>query len=635
MKEKFNPQEWLNKPSDIPSVNPSINQSFNPSVPQSFTPSDIFSEVDTVIARIEAALTDITSSYNDWLNVGFAFAHEFGEAGRSFFQRVSRFYTGYTKTETDKQYDQCLKSTGHGITIRTFFHMAKEAGIELKEHGAWSMEQSKWRPETGDGKREDNGRGATDSAYTPSGSSSSLPSPDSGLPMIEVELPTFPDYIFPTLPLFFQRVVERAVTNEERDILLIGSLVTLSACLHRVYGIYDDRKVYPNLFTFITAQASAGKGKLVFCKNLVNLIHWSKREQCHAEKQRHEVELREYNLVKGKDLSAEKPEKPPELLLFIPANSSSTGVFQLLSDNDGRGLIFETEGDTLAQAFKTDYGNYSDGFRKAFHHETINYYRRTDREYVEIQEPCVSAMLSGTPKQIQALIPSAEDGLSSRFIYYRMNLKPVFKDVFASKKDKSLEYHFNELGKEFYSLYKTLSESPEIQFSFTDQQQKEFLRFFTLIQDKYLELQGTEYMATIRRLGLIAFRIGMIFTTLKILETGDFSPMMECRDEDFHAALEMIRVLVRHASRIFSELPENEKQTRPKNKKEMFMDRLPLTFTHKEFLEIARSLMIQQRTAEQHITNFCNKGLIIREQKGIYTNVSHPEYGRENNEQAN
>ena len=33
-------------------------------------------------------------------------------------------------------------------------------------------------------------------------------------------------------------------------------------------------------------------------------------------------------------------------------------------------MIFETEGDTLAQTFKSEHGNYSDDFRKAFHTET-------------------------------------------------------------------------------------------------------------------------------------------------------------------------------------------------------------------------------------------------------------------------
>src|SRR5690606_14575639 len=105
--------------------------------------------------------------------------------------------------------------------------------------------------------------------------------------------------------------------------------------------------------------------------------------------------------------------------------------FQLLADNGGQGLILETEGDTLAQTFKTDYGNYSDGFRKAFHHETISYFRRTDREYVDIENPKVSAALSGTPSQVGSLIHTCENGLFSRFMFYCLNTKGVWKNVFA------------------------------------------------------------------------------------------------------------------------------------------------------------------------------------------------------------
>jgi len=77
----------------------------------------------------------------------------------------------------------------------------------------------------------------------------------------------------------------------------------------------------------------------------------------------------------------EPPQEPPLKTLLIPANSSATSVYQVLNDNQGVGLMFETEGDTLANTFKSDYGNFSDGFRKAFHHEMISYTRRKDREF--------------------------------------------------------------------------------------------------------------------------------------------------------------------------------------------------------------------------------------------------------------
>ena len=77
----------------------------------------------------------------------------------------------------------------------------------------------------------------------------------------------------------------------------------------------------------------------------------------------------------------ESPQEPPIKTLLIPANSSATSVYQVLNDNGGIGLMFETEGETLANTFKSDYGNFSDGFRKAFHHEMISCTRCKNREF--------------------------------------------------------------------------------------------------------------------------------------------------------------------------------------------------------------------------------------------------------------
>ena len=438
-------------------------------------------------------------------------------------------------------------------------------------------------------------------------------------------LPTFPGSVYADLPEFLKKVVAPCLTDEERDIMLMGALVSLSSCLPKVYGIYDRKRVYPNLFLFITAKASAGKGMLVLCKQLVLPVHQELLKRYQTMKTQYEAEMMEYNLVKMKDFNLEKPVKPPEKMLFLPANNSATGVFQLLADNDGRGLIFENEGDTLSHAFKTDYGNYSDGFRKAFHHEAISYYRRTDREFVEIDEPCLSAVLSGTPKQIATLIPNAENGLFSRFIFYYMNLRIQWMDVLDDSDENGLKGYYNALGQKLLPLYQALEANPAIKFCVSPEQHAQFNVFFSQLQDKYVMIKGLDYMATIRRLGLIAYRMAMIFTTLRILETGDFSQKQVCRDEDFQAALSMVRVLVRHASHVYSELPVEVTPLGKQNKKEQFLDKLPGKFNRKDYLQLAASLTIPPRTAEDYISTFCKKGLILNEKYGSYINLTIPE----------
>jgi len=436
----------------------------------------------------------------------------------------------------------------------------------------------------------------------------------------EQVMPTLPDEIFPLLPEFLQSIVKVATSNEERDILLLGSIVALSACLPKVIGYYDDKKVNANLFLFITAQASAGKGRLIHCRQLVNPIHKAMRVQAGLLKKEYDSQMADFNSSKGKDGNKERPAKPSEKMLFIPANNSSTGFYQLLHDSEGRGLIFETEGDTLSQSFKSDYGNYSYGFRNAFQHEPISYYRRTDRELVEIERPCLSAVLSGTPKQIGTLIPNAENGLFSRFMFYVMNIKPVWKDVFASNTENGLDDYFAGLATEFFTLYEALNNQPEIVFTLTEEQKIRFNQFFAEMQTMYISLKGLDYVGTVRRSGLIAFRMMMICSVLRILETGDVSSQIVCDDTDFNNTIQVVKLLVKHAAKVYSDLPEEPAKSKPKNRKERFLDALPYEFNRQGYLAIAKGMNIPDKSAQGYITEFVKAGVLDKPGQDQYIN---------------
>lgn len=579
MTKIFNPKEWLEIPEE--QSQPTSNNATTNVV------AVVANDIETYISAIEQSGIDITGNYATWRDLGFALAEEYGETGRYYFHRISKNYVGYDSKECDEQFNKCLNAKGHGITIATFYHFAHQAGVKPM-------------------KQQHNNEVATNVATV-------VDAP-------EQAMPTIPDEVFNTLPQFLQQVVNPASSQEEKDILLLGALTAFSACFPKLFGIYDQRKVFANLYLFVTAPASAGKGRLNQIKNLVDPVHKLKREQAKVLKQQFNTEMATYNMNKGKDENLEKPGKPPERMLFIPANNSVTGVYQLISDNEGKGLIFETEGDTLAQAFKSDYGNYSDGFRKAFHHETISYYRRTDREYVDIEKPCLSTVLSGTPKQVATLIPNAENGLFSRFMFYYMNIKPTWKNVFSSNNNVGLDDYYSELGNEFLGLYKTLKNNPEIEIRLSETQQQQFNTFFESLQTKYINLQPEEYIATIRRLGLIAFRLMMLFTAFRIMEDGYVNQVKECEDVDFQNALTIISILVKHSSKVFNDLPIEQKAAKRLNRKERFLESLPKQFSRQDYLDLATKQNIPHKTAEGYITKFVDAGLIHREAHNNYSN---------------
>jgi hypothetical protein len=294
-------------------------------------------------------------------------------------------------------------------------------------------------------------------------------------------------------------------------------------------------------------------------------------------------------------------------------------LFQNLNDNQGIGLIFETEGDTLAQTFKSEHGNYSDGFRKAFHHETISYNRRKDREYVELITPRLSALLSGTPKQVSALVPSAENGLFSRFIFYYMNILPVWKDVFAGDDNTTLDDYFRRLGNQFFDFYKSLQHLSEpLRFCLTKAQQQQFNDYFAETQNQYLCLCGIDYLATVRRLGLITFRIAMIFSALRFMQTNHYKTPFVCSDADFNTVLEMVKILVQHAAKVFSSLPAETQPTQPNNPTMALFQALPQQFEKAKYNEIAAQLQIPESTANKWLTKFVANNLLIKQAHGSY-----------------
>ena len=93
---------------------------------------DLETEVQQVVQALTSRGIDITVGYANWRNLAFALADGLGESGRSHFHALSSLHPDYNYTECDKQYTACLHGRGSGITIKTFFAMAKEAGVQLR-----------------------------------------------------------------------------------------------------------------------------------------------------------------------------------------------------------------------------------------------------------------------------------------------------------------------------------------------------------------------------------------------------------------------------------------------------------------------------------------------------------------------
>jgi hypothetical protein len=80
----------------------------------------------------------------------------------------------------------------------------------------------------------------------------------------------------------------------------------------------------------------------------------------------------------------------------------------------------------------------------------------------------------------------------------------------------------------------------------------------------------------------------------------------------------MVKVLVKHSSKVFNDLPIEPKKQKRMNKKERFLETLPDEFTRQVYLSKADELAIPHKTAEGYITGFVKSVLIHRDSHGKY-----------------
>ena len=601
--------------------------------PQTTYATSVADSVEALTVLIERSATDITADYGDWCSIGFALAHEFGADGEPFFHRISAFYPNYDPKTASKQYAACLRhrmpSGKAPITIATLFHIAKSHGINLP------------LPPLRGGQGE-SPHAALIAGCAPQSHPFSSRNPNEemrneenprladGSSAYHEPLPSFSQSIRSSLPSIMQRIIADSVSDVDADILILGSLTVFSACIPNVYGMYDCREVFANLFLFVTASASAGKGRLSLCRHLAAPLHQALREKYKKQMKKYEAAQVAYAVNRKNSLEV-PPKEPPFLTLFVPANSTATVVYQTLAQNNGVGLLFETEGDTLANAINSDLGNYSYGFRKAFHHETISYLRKKDHEYVEIVKPKFSAVLSSTPQQIFNLIPDAENGLFSRFIFYVMETELVWHNMFASHDGTTADEKFKEIGRDFFTFLKKFPKRP-VQFTLSRSQMDQFNAYFEATQLRFAQLLGDEIVATVRRLGLILFRFAMILTVLRRIDDTSKSSKSEekdlrlvCSDDDFATALTMVKVLLLHSAAVFQSLPRNPKTAALKGRqliaaeaREKFLAALPDTFDRPTYLNTAAMLNITEKTAERYLQFFTKSGQLLHPSTGQY-----------------
>jgi len=427
--------------------------------------------------------------------------------------------------------------------------------------------------------------------------------------------PTIPEELYQQMPDILKQGALAFTDERERDVFLTGALAILSGCLPGVKGVYAGNEVFPNLFSFAIAPAASGKGALKFAKMLADEYHsfvlTASREseaQYNQEVSEHKQKL--HSKKKSDAAFEEVPVKPSFKVVYIPANTSYAKILWHLEQNEGTGIICETEADTLGNVFKQEWGSYSDMLRKSFHHERLSSSRKGNNEFTEVNAPSLSIALSGTPNQVTGLISSSEDGLFSRFMFYAFKVEQKWKDVSPNAHSVNLTEHFKNLSQTVFKMVLFLQREETI-VALTAPQWQQLNQSCEAWLNEVTMFTAEEAASIVKRLGLILFRMAMLFTALRKFENGEAAIQVICTDEDFSTALRLAQIYLHHSILMFNNLPKQSEATQFKtgDSKRKFFDTLPSEFTRQQAVETGKQFQLSARTVDDILHNATGKAL--------------------------
>lgn len=590
---------------------------------------------------VETAGADIAPTYAEYVQLAFAIATDCGEAGREFFHRLCRMSAKYQREHAERIFSNAL-TTRHGeVHLGTAFHLAEMANVKLCNTEVMNNRRNTENTENTPSKVLTHAH-----VYNkvendePDESEEQLNGSDPNQP-----LPTFPEADWPKILLL---IMNYATSPTQRDVMLLGALTAIGASMERyVRCPYAGKLQSPCLQSFIVAPSASGKGILSLIRLLVEPIHDEIRQQVAAEVKAYKKEKAAYDVMGKERSKVEAPQMPKNRMFLISGNNTGTGILQNIMDANGTGLICETEADTISAAIGSEYGHWSDTLRKAFDHDRLSYNRRTDQEYREVKKSYLSVLLSGTPAQVKPLIPSTENGLFSRQLFYYMHGIWAWINQFESG-EADLEAIFTDIGLEWKKQLDLMKTHGVHTLRLTDEQKQEFNTLFSDLFFRSGLANDNEMSSSIARLAVNTCRIMAEVAMIRALECDQpyqfknssihlLTPDKEIATdnikdgiitrwdvtitaEDFKAVLELVTPLYRHATHILSFLPSTEVKHRANADRDALFEAMGNQFTRAQLSEQATTMKIKPNTAFGWLNRLIKKGLFTNaDDKGIYT----------------
>ena len=120
----FDPMAWATTKPEKPIPQPMASQPLSP--------TEELAKATAVTHELIRIGANIAEDYRDYVRLGFALANGLGSQGRDLYHMLCAHSTKYRMSDCERKWQECLRKADGRTSIATFYHMARQAGADIK-----------------------------------------------------------------------------------------------------------------------------------------------------------------------------------------------------------------------------------------------------------------------------------------------------------------------------------------------------------------------------------------------------------------------------------------------------------------------------------------------------------------------
>lgn len=409
--------------------------------------------------------------------------------------------------------------------------------------------------------------------------------------------PEFPSEVFDHLPSLLSECCELIENVRNRDCFLIMALPVLALHLPNVRFEVADGTFTPNVFTYIVKSHS---GIDRYPKKAVDLSS-----------------ILQKRVLEGTTESFVNP--------VIELKSSSKNIQKTIFQNRGKGLIFEKYMQVAARMESFDFHLFAELIEKSGSQKPMSLSLENDQTRVLV--PALSAALNGTMTEVKTFVENMGEGHLTNYSFYLFESGGEWNSSRPTTRSKQFNKKIELFSEKLFELYELLlKKSSPIYIEPTHEQWQMIDDTFSEKMNLIDELDLTQNLQIANENAVTnTLKLASIFTITRVYLDQQIDlnsvDVLSPNDHDIIGALWLTDTFMKHAIRLYQNLPIMRKESYRGNRFNRFFGTLPAIFDTSEAVEIASMLSIPDRTANRYLSELIEKNKLIKLRRGVYKKI--------------